>query len=76
MGEQGIDGYDIDVWLDENDFPVRIRQSYETGEGPVESEVNYSDLGTDVEVTAPPSGSVIDFMDILDEMASGMGSAM
>jgi hypothetical protein len=76
MGEQGIDGYDIDVWLDENDFPVRIRQSYETGEGPVESEVNYSDLGTGVEVTAPPAGSVIDFMDILDEMASGMGPGM
>jgi hypothetical protein len=76
MREQGIDGYDIDVWLDENDFPVRIRQSYETDEGPVESEVNYRGLGTDVEVAAPPAGSVIDFMDLLDEMASGMGPGM
>jgi hypothetical protein len=72
MREQGIDSYDIDVWVDENDFPVRIRQSYDTGLGPVESEMTYSNLGADVSVAAPPDGSVVDFMDLLGQLESGM----
>jgi hypothetical protein len=67
----GTEEYLIDVWVDEDDFPVRIRQSYETDEGPVESEVTYRDLGTEVAVEPPPEDSVIDFMDLLGAMESG-----
>jgi hypothetical protein len=72
MRELDVDSYDIDVWVDENDFPVRIRQSYDTGMGPVESEVTYSNLGTEVSVAAPPAEDTLDFMDLLGEMESGM----
>ncbi|MDT0346068.1 hypothetical protein [Streptomyces litchfieldiae] len=72
MGEQGIESYHLDVWVDENDLPVRINQSYDTDSGPVEYEVRYSDFGADVTVEAPPAGSVLDFMDLMGELESGM----
>jgi hypothetical protein len=72
MSDQGIDSYEIDVWVNEDDFPVRIRQTYETDQGPVESEVTYSNLGDDVAVTAPPADSVVDFMDLMDRLETGL----
>ncbi|WP_059012842.1 hypothetical protein [Streptomyces specialis] len=73
MEQQGIESYDIDVWVDDNDFPVRIHQTYDTSAGPVEYEVRYSDFGTDVEVAAPPAGSVVDFGELLRELGEGTG---
>jgi hypothetical protein len=68
MESQGIDSYDIEVWLDENDFPIQIHQSYETALGPVESEMRYSNLGTEVSVTEPPADAVVDWLDLLEQL--------
>ncbi|MGK5529117.1 hypothetical protein [Streptomyces sp. URMC 129] len=73
MEDQGIESYDIEVWVDENDFPVQIHQSYDTTMGPVEYEVRYSDFGSGVDVTAPPADSVVDFAELLQEFGTGMG---
>ncbi|UED84652.1 hypothetical protein [Streptomyces profundus] len=70
MEQQGIESYEIDVWIDENDLPVQITQSYDTNEGPVENQVRYFDYNTDVTVEAPPADSVFDFMDLLAEMGA------
>ncbi|GAA3871870.1 hypothetical protein [Streptomyces sedi] len=70
MEQQGIESYDIDVWIDENDMPVQVRQSYDTVEGPVEYEVRYSDFDTDVAVEAPPADGVLDFMELLADMGA------
>ncbi len=72
MGEQGIDSYHLDVWVGEDDLPVQIHQSYDTGVGPVEYEVRYSDFGTDVTVETPPADATVDFMELLDELQTGM----
>ncbi|MGP4113254.1 hypothetical protein ACTWP5_20355 [Streptomyces sp. 4N509B] len=74
MRELGVDAYELDIWVNEDDFPIRTLQSYDTADGPVESEVTYSNLGTDVTVAAPPADSVIDFMEILGSLESGMVS--
>ncbi|RKN46744.1 hypothetical protein [Streptomyces hoynatensis] len=65
LGAQGIEGYDVDVWLDEQDFPVRVLQSYDTDEGPVTYRVDYADLGTEVRVSAPAEDEVTDLGDYL-----------
>ncbi|WP_062207517.1 hypothetical protein [Streptomyces sp. NBRC 109706] len=70
MEQQGIESYDIDVWIDENDLPVRIVQSYDSNEGPIEYEMRYFDYNTDIAVEAPPADSVFDFMDLLAEMGA------
>ncbi|RBM06906.1 hypothetical protein [Streptomyces sp. PT12] len=72
MNSQGIESYDLDVWVDENDYPVQIHQSFDTDAGPVEYEVRYSDYGTDVSAEAPPAETVVDFMELLEQLESGM----
>ncbi|MDT0267735.1 hypothetical protein RM844_15735 [Streptomyces sp. DSM 44915] len=67
MEQQGIESYDIDVWIDGSDLPVQIRQAYDTAEGPVEYEVRYSDFNTDVSVEEPAANTVLDFMELLAE---------
>lgn len=73
MREQGIESYDVEVWVDGNDFPVQIHQTYDTSMGPVEYEVRYSDFGTGVDVAAPPADSVVDFGELLQELEEGLG---
>ncbi|MDT0308071.1 hypothetical protein RM780_14015 [Streptomyces sp. DSM 44917] len=65
MRQQGIEAYDIDVWVDGNDFPVQIHQAYDTHQGPVSYEARYSDFGTEVSAEAPPAGEVVDIMELL-----------
>lgn len=73
MRDQGIDSYDIDVWVTEDDFPLRIRSAYDTSLGTVESEVTYRNLGTEVAVSPPPADSTVDFLDLVDDLAAGLG---
>ncbi|UCM89851.1 LolA-like protein [Streptomyces marincola] len=72
MSEQGIDDYHLDVWVDENDLPVRIHQTYSTDQGPVEYEVAYRDFGTEVAVETPPAEETIDFMQLLQQLRTGL----
>ncbi|TDC21115.1 hypothetical protein E1265_18890 [Streptomyces sp. 8K308] len=73
MEQQGIESYDIDVWVDENDFPIQIRQAFESTMGPVTTEVRYTDLGADVDVAAPEEGSYVDFMELMESMGATPG---
>ncbi|WP_049572454.1 hypothetical protein [Streptomyces sp. SBT349] len=74
MEAQGIDSYHLEVWVDGDDYPVQINQSFDSAAGPVEYEVRYSDYGAEVTAEAPPSGAVVDFMEILEEFQAGMGA--
>jgi hypothetical protein len=67
MVREGIQKYEIDVWIDENDFPVRVHESYVSHQGQEEDDVRYSNYGTEVDATAPPSESVVDLLDILEQ---------
>ncbi|MDT0322917.1 LolA-like protein [Streptomyces millisiae] len=68
MEQSGIESYDIDVWVDENDFPIQIRQAFDSEMGPVTTEVRYTDLGAEVDVAAPEEGSYVDFMELMESM--------
>ncbi|TDC79646.1 hypothetical protein [Streptomyces hainanensis] len=73
MNASGIESYDIELWIDENDFPVQIRQEFDSEMGPVTTEVRYTDLGADVQVAAPEEGSYVDFMELMESMGAGVG---
>ncbi|GAA1915823.1 lipoprotein [Streptomyces sodiiphilus] len=69
LREQGIESFDIDVWVDGNDFPVQIHQAFETPEGKMVTETAYSNYGTSVTVEAPPEDETIDFMEMMAGLA-------
>ncbi|WP_129841017.1 hypothetical protein [Streptomyces sp. RFCAC02] len=64
--QQGIDSYTIDVWVNEDDFPVRLRQEYETNAGPVTYEITYSDFGTEVDVQPPVDGETVSIAELAE----------
>lgn len=69
LEQSGAEEYELEVWVNEDDFPVRIHQTYDTAQGTVESEMNYHNLGARIVVEPPPPSKVIDFMEILGGMA-------
>ncbi|MEV1008305.1 hypothetical protein [Streptomyces sp. NPDC049881] len=71
--QQGIESWTVDVWVGEDDFPVRLRQEYTTTRGEVTYQVDYDDLGTEVEVTEPPADRAVEFAEVLERFASGFG---
>ncbi|GAB2932665.1 hypothetical protein GCM10022245_73610 [Streptomyces mayteni] len=73
MNASGVEEYDIDLWIDENDFPVQIRQAFDSEMGPVTTEMRYSDLGSDVQVAAPEEGTYVDLMELMESMGAGLG---
>jgi len=75
---QGAESYEVDVWLDGNDFPIRVREAYDTDQGPVSCRIDYADLGRPVQVSAPPADRVTDLSGflsaLLDAELAGQGS--
>ncbi|WP_213454614.1 LppX_LprAFG lipoprotein [Rhizomonospora bruguierae] len=61
LGAMGAAEMTVDLWVDENYQPRRVRSVA----GRTESTVTYSDFGTPVSVTAPPAAETADFSDML-----------
>ncbi|MCK1814008.1 hypothetical protein N0X72_11680 [Streptomyces carpaticus] len=71
LSEQGTEVYELEVWLNEDDFPVKVSQSYDTAMGPAEQETTYSNFGTEVNAEAPPADEVIDFVELMQMLGAG-----
>ncbi|MET8977628.1 hypothetical protein ABZX85_18625 [Streptomyces sp. NPDC004539] len=70
--KSGIKGYDIDVWVNKDDLPVRMDMVMDSPEGAVKIGMKYSDYGAKAEVTAPPAAETFD----LAEMFKGLGDSL
>ncbi|MEV0121017.1 hypothetical protein AB0I16_05550 [Streptomyces sp. NPDC050703] len=64
----GIKGYDTEVWVNEDDYPVRMDIDIKTPEGTVKTSQTFSDYGTAAKVTAPPAGETFDLMEMFKEL--------
>ncbi|MFC4502992.1 MULTISPECIES: hypothetical protein [Streptomyces] len=64
----GIKGYDTEVWVNDDDLPVRMDVGMDTPQGDIEMSMTFSDYGAKAEVEAPSAADTFDLMDMLKEL--------
>ncbi|MFF3947943.1 hypothetical protein ACFYYN_24355 [Streptomyces sp. NPDC001902] len=69
----GIKGYDTEIWVNQDHYPVKMVVGVRTPEGTLRMNASYSDYGTAVSVQAPPAKDTVDLFGMLGDMkASGL----
>ncbi|MGY0069145.1 hypothetical protein ACWZEH_20640 [Streptomyces sp. QTS137] len=71
----GVKGYDTEVWVNEDDYPVKMVFGVESDEGTVEITTHYSDYGAQAEVEAPPAKETVDLFEMLQGLEEGLADA-
>ncbi|GGY25956.1 LolA-like protein [Streptomyces omiyaensis] len=74
MKKAGLKGYDTEVWVDKDGYPIRMDIAMEMAEGKVQIRADYSDYGTKAAVEAPPAGQTVDLFKMLQEAGAGAGA--
>ncbi|HBF84764.1 MULTISPECIES: hypothetical protein [Streptomyces] len=75
MEKSGIKGYDTEVWVDEDGYPIRMNVGIDSPQGEIRMTADYSDYGTAASVQAPPAGETFDLAQMLEELgAAGAGA--
>ncbi|GAA0604967.1 hypothetical protein [Streptomyces crystallinus] len=69
MKKTGVQGYDTEVWVNADGYPVRMDVGMNSPQGKVTTSAHYSDYGTKAQVTAPPASETTDLL----EMLKGLG---
>ncbi|MER6193393.1 hypothetical protein [Streptomyces cyaneofuscatus] len=67
----GVTTQTVDIWVGEDDLPLKKTERGETAAGAFSSTVFYSDYGTEVSVEKPPAADTVDFKEILRQRAAG-----
>ncbi|MEV0281124.1 hypothetical protein AB0I22_32715 [Streptomyces sp. NPDC050610] len=65
--ETGMDSYDFDVWVNSDDFPVKMNIWMKSPKGVTTTSADFSDYGTKVAVQAPPAGDTVDMSEMIKE---------
>ncbi|MGP3947171.1 hypothetical protein [Streptomyces sp. 7N604] len=68
MRESKIKGYDTEVWVNEDDYPVKMDLGMKTPQGRLKVTAEYYDYGAPVEVQTPPDGETVDLFAMLKDM--------
>ncbi|MFD9570837.1 hypothetical protein ACFWBI_13410 [Streptomyces sp. NPDC059982] len=68
MKKAGIKGYDMDVWVDEDGYPARMKVAMGTPEGSLDVDASYSDYTTTATVQAPPDNETVDLFGMLSRL--------
>ncbi|MBT2409574.1 hypothetical protein J7I94_03195 [Streptomyces sp. ISL-12] len=71
--KSGVKGYDTEVWVDENDLPVRMDVTIESPEGDIDTSMKFSDYGAKAEVEVPPASETTDLFEMLKSMGDALG---
>lgn len=66
----GIKDYDTELWVNEDDLPVRLDVTMNSAQGAVEISEKFSDYGSAVKVQAPPANQTYDLMQMLKELGA------
>ncbi|MFI6699326.1 hypothetical protein ACIBJC_10190 [Streptomyces sp. NPDC050509] len=69
LKKSGMETYDTEVWVNEDDYPVKMDIGMKTSEGMMKISTHYSDYGAKTQVAAPPAGETFD----IAEMMAGLG---
>ncbi|MET9106965.1 hypothetical protein [Streptomyces zhihengii] len=71
----GIEGYDIEVWVDGDGYPAKMNVGMDSPEGAMTIVAEYSDYGAKATVQTPPAGETVDLMEMLGELGEGLEAA-
>ncbi|MGW6564579.1 hypothetical protein [Streptomyces sp. NPDC054975] len=66
--KSGITGYDTELWVNGDGYPVKMDIGMKTPQGAVEIEAHYSDYGAKAAVQAPPAKDTVDLFKMLKEI--------
>lgn len=66
----GVKGYDTELWVNEDNFPVKMVIGIKTPQGTVDMTAHYSDYGAKATVQAPPAKDTFDLFTMLKELES------
>ncbi|SDK72523.1 hypothetical protein [Streptomyces indicus] len=69
----GIEGYDTEVWVNEDGYPVKLNLGIDSPEGTIEMTQTYSDYGAKAQVEVPPASQTFDLMQMLEELEQAGG---
>ncbi|GFH36183.1 hypothetical protein [Streptomyces pacificus] len=61
----GITGYDTEVWVNEDDYPVKMVVGMKMPQGTMDMTAHYSDYGAEAAVQAPPAKDTFDLFEML-----------
>ena len=68
MKSSEFKGFDTEIWVNEDDLPVRMVVGMKTPQGTMNMTADYSDYGAKAEVEAPPAKDTLDLMEMLTEL--------
>ncbi|MGK5545245.1 hypothetical protein ACSNOH_10995 [Streptomyces sp. URMC 127] len=71
--QMGITQYDMDVWIDSGDLPVKLDMTMDTGKGRMEISETLTDYGTPADVQAPPADQTTDLLEKIKKMKESGG---
>ncbi|MFC8369195.1 hypothetical protein ACFUIT_14640 [Streptomyces sp. NPDC057239] len=66
----GLEGYDTEVWVNEDNYPVRMVVGMKSPQGTMKMTADYSDYGAAAEVEAPAAEETFDLMEMLGELGA------
>ncbi|WP_058046836.1 hypothetical protein [Streptomyces roseifaciens] len=66
--QAGVTQYDMDVWVNSDDLPVKLVMNMDTTKGRMEITQNLSDFGAKADVQAPPADQTVDLLEKLKKM--------
>jgi hypothetical protein len=70
MKKAGLKGYDYEVWVNKDDYPVQMNVGMDSAAGKTSISAHYSDYGAKAQVQAPPAGQTFDLVKMLGELGA------
>ncbi|MER6406026.1 hypothetical protein ABT269_21310 [Streptomyces viridosporus] len=64
----GLKGYDTQIWVNEDNYPVKMVVGMKMAQGTMNMTAHYSDYGAEAEVQAPPAKDTFDLMGMMQEL--------
>ncbi|MFG2645653.1 hypothetical protein ACGFYP_32325 [Streptomyces sp. NPDC048370] len=71
--KSGITGYDTELWVNGDGYPVKMDIGMKTPQGAVKIVAHYSDYGAKAAVQAPPAKDTVDLFEMLKGLGEGLG---
>ncbi|MFB7631333.1 hypothetical protein ACFC0M_10360 [Streptomyces sp. NPDC056149] len=66
----GVKGYTYDVWVNGDDYPVKMDMDVKTPQGAISTTMDLSDYGTKASVKAPPADDTVDLIKELQKLTT------
>ncbi|MFI6528690.1 hypothetical protein [Streptomyces uncialis] len=68
LEKAGVKGYDIDVWVNGDELPVRMDVKTKSPQGDIDISTKYSDYGTEVKAETPKASETLDLLEMFKKL--------